>query len=105
MMETGQVCMKIAGRDAGKIAVIIEKLDQKFVIIDGQTRRRKCNIAHLEPLQKKLEINEKASHDEVKKAFKQIGIELKDKVKKEKKEKETEFSKGHAAEKGTKKKK
>lgn len=87
MMEIGQICMKIAGRDAGKIAVIIEKVNQNFVMIDGETRRRKCNIAHLEPLQKKLEINENASHDDVKKAFKSLGIELKDKVKKEKKEK------------------
>ncbi len=53
MTEVGTVCLKIAGRDAGMKAVVVEKLDKEFVLIDGQVRRRKCNIKHLEPLTEK----------------------------------------------------
>ena len=83
MLEIGKVCMKIAGRDAGKLAVIVEILDEPYVLIDGEVRRRKCNILHLEPLEKKVEIKKGASHSEVVKA---LGI-TEDKKKKVKKEK------------------
>lgn len=69
MFEVGKVCMKIAGRDAGKIAVIIDILDEPYVLVDGEVRRRKCNIKHLEPLERKLEIEKNASHAEVLKAL------------------------------------
>lgn len=38
-MEIGRVCIKIAGRDAGMKCVVVEQLDNNFVLIDGQTRR------------------------------------------------------------------
>ena len=50
MFETGRICIKIAGRDAGNICIVIDKIDENYVLIDGNVRRRKCNIAHLEPL-------------------------------------------------------
>lgn len=77
-MEVGNVCVKIAGRDAGLKGVIVEKLDTNFVIIDGQVRRRKCNLKHLEPLNEKLDIKNKASHADVVKAFKKLSIEIKE---------------------------
>jgi len=43
----GRICVKTAGRDAGLKCVIVDVLDDKFVLIDGETRRRKCNILHL----------------------------------------------------------
>ncbi len=87
MFEIGQLCVKIAGRDAGCKCVIIDTLDDKYVLIDGETRRRKCNISHLEPLDKAIKIKKKASHDEIKKEFQKLGLkarESKVKVKKEK---------------------
>ncbi len=78
MIEPGRLCTKIAGRDAGKRCVIVEKLDDNFVIIDGETRRRKCNVKHLEPSEETLDIKHGASHDEVAKEFKKIGTELKE---------------------------
>ncbi len=79
MFNTGRICVKIAGRDAGKTCVIINKIDDTFVIIDGETRRRKCNIKHLEPLDKTLKLNKDASRDEIKAIFKaKLSIELKD---------------------------
>jgi len=77
-MNTGQLCVKIAGRDAGKKAVIVEIMDKNLVLIDGETRRRKCNIMHLLPLKQTLEIKSGASHDEVKNAFEKIGIKIVD---------------------------
>lgn len=67
--------MKIAGRDAGKKCVIVDT-DKDRVLIDGETRRRKCNPAHLEPLEQTLEIKKGAEHADVVKAFKTIGVEI-----------------------------
>jgi len=69
MIEIGRLCMKIAGRDAGKKCVIVDILDDKFVLIDGGTRRRKCNISHVEPLETVIDLRKGASHETVAKAF------------------------------------
>lgn len=76
MIELGRLCMKIAGRDAGKKCIIIDILDNNFVLIDGETRRRKCNIKHLEPLDKVIKIKKKISHEEIKAEFKKIKIKV-----------------------------
>ncbi|MBI4452651.1 50S ribosomal protein L14e [Candidatus Woesearchaeota archaeon] len=75
MIEVGRLVTKIAGRDAGCKAIIVEILDDKYVLLDGETRRRKCNILHIEPLNQKIEIKKNASHEEVAKVLKDIGIE------------------------------
>jgi large subunit ribosomal protein L14e len=69
MLEVGKVCLKIAGRDAGKIAVIVDVLEEPFVLIDGEVRRKKCNIKHLEPLDRNVDVKKGASHNEVLKAL------------------------------------
>ncbi|NTV24431.1 MAG: hypothetical protein HGA85_08785, partial [Nanoarchaeota archaeon] len=48
-----------------------------------QTRRKKCNIIHLEPLDKVLKIKKGASHEEVREALKHEGIEVLEKAIKE----------------------
>lgn len=75
MIEIGRIVVKIAGRDAGKRAVIIDVTDNNYILLDGETRRRKCNILHVEPLEQKIDIKKNASHDEVSKALKELGIE------------------------------
>jgi len=77
-LEIGRVCVKVAGRDAGQIAVIVNVLDKKTVVIDGQVRRRKCNIAHLEPTSKSVKVDKDASHNAVVSALKSIGIDVVD---------------------------
>jgi large subunit ribosomal protein L14e len=77
--------MKIAGRDAGKRAVVVESVDPNFVVIDGETRRRKCNIKHLELIDTKLDIKKGESHANIVKAFKKINIEIIEKNSKTKK--------------------
>ncbi len=78
MIEIGRVIVKLAGRDAGKKGLIIDILDNKFVMIDGETRRRKCNILHLEPLNQVVKVKKNASHEEVAKALKEIGVEARE---------------------------
>lgn len=77
MMDIGRVCVKIAGRDSNKKCVIVSVLDDKFVLIDGETRRRKCNVLHLEPLNQVLNLEKDAAHAVVVSVFKKdLGIEL-----------------------------
>jgi len=85
MIEIGRLCIKTAGRDAGKKCVIVEILDERFVLIDGETRRKKCNQLHLEPLTDKIDIKKGASHADVTAEFKKLGLtarETKPKAKK-----------------------
>ena len=107
MIEKGRLCVKTAGRDAGLKCVIVEIIDNSYVIIDGETRRKKCNIAHLELLDSVLPIKD-GSRDEVKSVFaSDLKIELKDKKPKEKTERPRKQRKEKAApqEKGKKKEK
>jgi len=76
MIEVGRLCIKIAGRDAGLKCVIVDVLDDKFVLIDGETRRRKCNILHLEPLKDTIKIKKNASHEGVKEEFEKLGLKV-----------------------------
>jgi len=83
MIEVGRICIKIAGRDAGMKCIVVEILDNNFVMIDGQTRRRKCNMLHLEPLDQIIKIKPKASHDEIAEEFGKLGLVMKEKKSKQ----------------------
>lgn len=91
-MEIGTLCVKIAGRDANQKCVVVNTIDEKYVTIDGNTRRKNVNIAHLHPLGKTLKIKKDAPFTEVKKAMEAEGIEVtksgKEKVKKTTKKEE-----------------
>jgi large subunit ribosomal protein L14e len=76
MLEIGRVCMKIAGRDAGNLAVVVEKIDDNYVLIDGNVRRKKCNLKHLEPMKVTIEIKAKASTADVKNAMEKAGLKV-----------------------------
>ncbi len=76
MTDIGRVYVKIAGREAGKFCTIVDTMDKQFVMIDGQVRRKKCNLAHLEPLEKTMDLKKGASHAEVIKAFEKLGIKI-----------------------------
>ena len=86
MIEIGRLCVKIAGRDSGLKCVIVDILDDKFVLIDGETRRRKCNILHLELLKDAIKIKKNASHDEIKKEFEKLGLKVRETKPKQKTE-------------------
>ena len=80
MVEVGSVAIKIAGRDAGQLCVVVDLLDSVFVLVDGLTRKRKCNIKHLEFLDKN------SSHEDVVKSLKDLGFEILEVKKGKKKE-------------------
>ena len=86
MIEVGRICLKLAGRDAGRECVIVDITDDRFVLIDGNVRRRKCNIFHLEATSKKIDIKKGASHEDVKKEFEKLDIPVWETKAKEKKE-------------------
>jgi large subunit ribosomal protein L14e len=67
MYEVGRLCVKIAGKDAGKTVIIVDRMDDKFVIIDGSVKRKRCNVKHLEPLGEIVKIKKGASTEEIKK--------------------------------------
>jgi large subunit ribosomal protein L14e len=69
MFDVGRICVKIAGRDAGQTAVVVDTLKDGYVIIDGNVRRKKCNTKHLEPLKDILKIKKGASTIDVHKAM------------------------------------
>ena len=64
---------------AGKKCVIVDVIDEHYVLIDGQTRRRKCNIKHLEPLTQLVKLNKNAPAPEVVRILKQLDILIEEK--------------------------
>jgi|TARA_Y100000034_G_C6583390_1_gene253124 large subunit ribosomal protein L14e len=114
----GTLCVKLAGRDAGQIGVIVDELEDDYVLIDGSVRRRKCNIKHIETLAKKIDIKKGAEHKDVASELKKLGITVvertakvksipskKDKKAEKKKEKVAAKKEKKAAKKVTKAKK
>ena len=76
VLDVGRVCMKIAGRDGNNIAVVIKKIDNNHVLVDGNVRRKRCSIKHLEPLDKVLEIKEEESGDNIRELLKKEGFKI-----------------------------
>jgi len=78
-IEIGRICVKIAGREAGRKCVIVDLIDKNFVLVTGPksltgVKRRRSNINHLEPLSEKVEIKRGASDEEIIEALKQKGL-------------------------------
>ena len=76
--KIGRLCTKIAGRDAGKVAVIVDVLENKRVLLDGNVRRRAVNKSHILVYDKEIKITKGASHEEVAKAFKKINLPVRE---------------------------
>jgi len=91
MIEPGRICIKKAGREKGLYCVVVEKINDSFVIVSGpktitRVRRRKCNITHLDFLPEKFDIPEKADDSVLENAWKssdflkKFDITLKSKI-------------------------
>ena len=85
VFEIGRLCVKTAGRDAMQYCVVIEQIDSTSVLVDGNTRRKKVNMAHLEPLNKTLDVKKGADTKTVLAAFEAAEIEVKKSVEPKKK--------------------
>jgi len=72
MYKIGTVCVKTAGRDAGKLCVVVEEPKDGRVLVDGETRRRLTNLRHLEPTGKSVNLKTGASSADV---CKLLGVE------------------------------
>ncbi len=86
-MDVGRVCVKIAGREAGKKCVVVDILDKNYALVDGEVKRKKCNMDHLEPLDEKVEIEKNEDHNSVMAKLEKIGIRPKKKLVIKRKEK------------------
>ncbi len=78
-IEIGRICVKVSGREAGRKCVIVDIIDENFVLVTGPksltgVRRRRANIKHLEPLDKVINIRRGASDEEVLKAIAEAGL-------------------------------
>ena len=77
-IEVGRICVKLAGREAGRKCVIVDIADKSFALITGPKtvtgiKRRRVNINHIEPLKDKVDIKRGASDEEVTEALKASG--------------------------------
>lgn len=65
IFEIGRICVKNAGRDATRKCVVTKVIDKNFVEIlcAGRKKRRKCNITHLEPLSKTVDVGSKKDEE------------------------------------------
>ena len=75
MMNVGRLCVKTAGREAGRKCVIVEVVDDNYVIIDGMVKRKKCNVNHLEPLPHDIQLAS-ASHSDALEVLRTAGVDV-----------------------------
>ncbi|MHA2028696.1 MAG: 50S ribosomal protein L14e [Candidatus Kariarchaeaceae archaeon] len=68
-ISVGRIVTKIMGREAGRKAVVTQIIDQNFAEITGPqeltgVRRRRVNIAHIEPTEYLVELSKDKNSDE-----------------------------------------
>lgn len=78
-IEVGRICVKVSGREAGLKCVIVNIIDDNFVLVTGPknltgVKRRRVNIKHIEPLDVKINIQKGASDEDVLKALGEAGL-------------------------------
>ncbi|MEA2089641.1 MAG: 50S ribosomal protein L14e [Thermoproteota archaeon] len=74
-LRVGRVCVKLVGREAGCKCIVVDVVDENFVLVTGPkrvsgVRRRRCNIGHVEPTEEMIKISKGASDKEVVEALK-----------------------------------
>ena len=73
-IDVGRICVKLTGREAGKKCVVVDIVDKNFVLITGPTqlngvKRRRVNASHIEPTERKVNIQRGESDAEMMKAL------------------------------------
>jgi len=68
------VCVKITGRESGRKCVIVDIIDKNFVLVTGPqkvtgVKRRRANINHIEPTEKRVNIKRGNSDEEITEAL------------------------------------
>lgn len=78
-VEVGRVCVKIAGREAGRRCVVVDVIDRNFLLVTGPqkvsgVKRRRANISHVEPTPLKIKITKGAGDEDILKALENAGL-------------------------------
>jgi len=78
-VEVGRVCVKLAGREAGRKCVVVDVIDRNFVLVTGPVkvsgvRRRRVNVGHVEPMDVKVGIKKGDDDEAVVEALKKAGL-------------------------------
>lgn len=73
-IEVGRICVKLAGREAGKKCVVVDVIDKNFVLVTGpkqvnSVRRRRVNVSHIEPTERKIDLKRGENDEEIVKAL------------------------------------
>ncbi len=79
VIDIGRICVKIAGREAGRKCVIVDIINENFVVVTGPkaltgVKRRRVNVKHIEPTPHKINISKGASDEEVISALEKSGL-------------------------------
>jgi len=74
VVDVGRICVKLTGREAGKKCVIVDVIDRNFVLVTGPkqvngVKRRRVNVNHVEPTERKINIKRGESDEQVMKAL------------------------------------
>ncbi len=80
LFDIGRCCVILRGRRAGKKAIVVDIIDENFVLVTGPpevtgVKRRRMNVDHLLPLNIRVEISRGASDEDVLKAVKEQKLE------------------------------
>lgn len=78
-VEAGRVCVKLAGREAGRKCVVVDVIDKNFVLVTGPVKvsgvkRRRVNVSHVEPMNVKVNIKKGDDDEVVVEALKKAGL-------------------------------
>lgn len=78
-LETGRVCMKTVGREAGGYCVVLKTVNKSFSLVTGPkeltgVKRRNANIMHLRPTEYVVEVAKDATDAQVVEAMKKSGL-------------------------------
>ncbi len=77
-IEIGRVCVKVAGRDAGRRCVVVDLIDKNFVLITGPKdlsgiKRKRVNINHIKATADRIDIAKGESDENVAKTLEVAG--------------------------------
>lgn len=73
-VDVGRICVKLTGREAGKKCIVVDIVDKNFILITGPKqlnglKRRRVNISHVEPTERKVSIQRGETDEELAKAL------------------------------------
>ncbi|MFH1835400.1 MAG: 50S ribosomal protein L14e [Methanobacteriota archaeon] len=75
LIDVGRVCVKVRGRDAGGLCVVLSAPSDGKVLVDGiGVRRRTVSISDVEPTSTVLKVKKDASSDSVLKELEKADL-------------------------------